>query len=176
VILLLGVAVLAALPALRDGPVGFSRASATIVRSDGTAHSLCLLLAETAAQRQRGLMGVTDPGLGGCDGMVFRFPRDTMTPFWMRNTPLPLSIAYFDSRGRLVSTAEMSPCGDRANCPGYPPSAPYRYAVEVPQGRLPELGITSGSRLVPGSIRSEGPATARVTRTAIRETVARGVA
>ena len=157
-VLLSGIAVLAmvmALPALRnrDADLGdFSRVSGTVVQPDGTSRRLCLLYAETAAQHQRGLMWVTDPTLDGCDGMLFTFSRDTTMAFWMRNTPLPLSIAYFDSRGRLVSTADMSPCGDHANCPSYPPADPYRYAIEVPQGRLPELGIAPGARFVPGSM------------------------
>lgn len=155
-VLLFGVAVLAlvaGLPARWSGdtpPAEFARVSATVIQPDGTARSVCLLHAETDAQRRRGLMEVTDPALGGCDGMVFTFSRDTDTAFWMRNTPLPLSIAYFDSRGRLVSTADMAPCGDHAGCPHYPPSNPYRYAVEVPQGRLPEFGIRPGARLLLG--------------------------
>lgn len=124
------------------------RVAATVRAPDGTEHKLCLLHAKTPEQHQRGLMGVTDPALGGADGMAFTFSRDTVSPFWMRDTPLPLSVAYFDSRGRLVSTADMAPCGDHDRCRHYPPARPYRYALEVPQGRLAEIGVVPGSRLV----------------------------
>jgi hypothetical protein len=150
-ILGVGVVALALFTAEADGPAEFGRISATVRSSDGTEHKLCLLHAETTEQHQRGLMGVTDPALDGCDGMAFTFSRDTSSPFWMRDTPLPLSVAYFDSRGRLVSTADMRPCGDHNRCRHYPASRPYRYALEVPQGRLPEISVGPGSRLIFGA-------------------------
>ena len=114
------------------------KAPATAVR--------CALLAETAAQQERGLMNRGD--IGGYDGMLFRFAEDTDTTFWMNDTPLPLSIAFFDGRGRFVSTADMAPCIHQPTCPTYRAPRPYRYALEVPQGALPRLGIGAGTRLV----------------------------
>ena len=73
----------------------------------------CMLLAETEAQHNRGLMQVTDPTLGGYDGMLFRFDADTNDQFYMRNTPMPLSIAFIASNGDVVSTTDMAPCDDR---------------------------------------------------------------
>ncbi len=108
----------------------------------------CALLAETAAQRQRGLMERTD--LGGYDGMLFVFESDVEGGFWMKDTPMPLSIAWFDSAGRLVSTADMEPCLGRSSCPSYAPSGPYRYALEVPQGGLAALGVGPGAVLSVG--------------------------
>lgn len=145
-------------------PVEFGRISATVIPPDGPRLALCLLHAETPRQIQRGLMGVTDRTLGGCDGMAFTFSADTTEPFWMRDTPLPLSIAYFDAKGRLVSTADMKPCGDHPRCPLYPPAREYRLAVEAPRGQLPGLGIVPGARLVLGERGCDpGP---RLTRTA----------
>jgi uncharacterized membrane protein (UPF0127 family) len=113
---------------------------------DGEPVVLCVLVAETPAQRQRGLMEVTDPDLGGYDGMLFTFDEDSDGGFWMRNTPLPLSIAYLDGDGATVGVADMAPCLDRgADCPGYPPGAPYRMALEVLQGGLAPLGLAPGS-------------------------------
>ena len=60
----------------------------------------CMLLAATQAQHNRGLMQVTDPTLGGYDGMVFRFDTDVKDRFYMRNTPMPLSIAFIASERR----------------------------------------------------------------------------
>jgi uncharacterized membrane protein (UPF0127 family) len=90
-------------------------------------------------------MQVTDPKLGGYDGMLFHYHDDTTENFWMRNTPMPLSIAYVSHDGAIVSTADMAPCGDRDDCPNYPPAGPYRFSIEVPQGRLPALGIVDGA-------------------------------
>jgi len=105
----------------------------------------CALLAATESQRAKGLMQVQD--LKGYSGMVFRFSQDTQAAFHMKNTPMPLSIAWFTADGTLVSTADMQPCLDSADCPVYAAAGPYRYAIEVPQGQLDDLGIVPGARL-----------------------------
>ena len=82
-------------------------------------------------------MGVTD--LGGADGMVFRWDEPTAGNFWMRDTPMPLSIAFFAADGSFVSAADMEPCLHRRptpSAPATPPPAPYQYAVEVAAGGL----------------------------------------
>jgi uncharacterized membrane protein (UPF0127 family) len=99
----------------------------------------CALLAQTSDQRARGLMERTD--LGGYDGMLFVFPSDSRDPFYMLNTPMPLSIAWFDSGGTFLSATDMEPCLDQSDCPRYSPGVAYRYALEVPKGRLGALGI-----------------------------------
>jgi uncharacterized membrane protein (UPF0127 family) len=108
----------------------------------------CLLAASTAEQRSRGLMEVTD--LQGYPGMAFLYDEPVENAFYMRNTPMPLSIAWIDGDGALVSTADMAPCEDRDGCPLYPPAGPYRTAIEVPQGELGELGITEGATVTVG--------------------------
>lgn len=132
---------------------GFGEVEVRVVDGpDGEPVVLCVLLADTRELRARGLMEVTD--LGGYDGMLFAYPDDHEGGFWMRDTVLPLSIAYLDAEGRVVSTADMDPCPDRgAACPTYPPAGPYRHALEVPQGGLDVLGLVEGSpaRLEVGS-------------------------
>lgn len=108
----------------------------------------CALLAETATQQARGLMERTD--LAGYDGMLFKFDSDNTGGFWMKDTPLPLSIAYFDAAGQLVSTADMAPCVNMPSCPSYAAARAYRWALEVPQGALRGLGVGPGARLVAG--------------------------
>jgi uncharacterized membrane protein (UPF0127 family) len=108
----------------------------------------CALLAETAAQQNLGLMNRTD--LGGYDGMLFKFASDSNAQFYMKDTPLPLSIAFFDGSGQFVSTADMAPCIHQASCPTFSAARPYRWALEVPQGALPRLAIGPGTRLVAG--------------------------
>ena len=126
---------------------GFGEVAVTIVSGDGKVCHECLMSAFSAAQRERGLMEVEDPTLGGYDGMLFEFPTEVRGSFWMRRTPLPLSIAYFDEDGRLVSTADMAPCGDSSDCPTYPAKDQFAYALEVPQGMLEELGVIGDARL-----------------------------
>lgn len=126
---------------------GFGEVEVRIVPGpDGEPVVVCVLLAETPEQRSRGLMGVTDPDLGGYGGMLFTFPEDSHGGFWMKDTPLPLSIAYLDADGATVDVADMEPCLDRGDaCPSYPPSSPYRMTLEVPRGGLDELGLAPGS-------------------------------
>ena len=109
---------------------------------------LCALLAQTPNQHARGLMARTD--LAGHTGMLFVFAADTTETFYMRNTPLPLSIAWFDGAGRFVSATDMEPCPDRAGCPDYAAAGPYRWAVETRRGGLGNLGIGPGSTIAVG--------------------------
>jgi uncharacterized membrane protein (UPF0127 family) len=119
-----------------------------ITAADGRVSACCVMVAASAEQRQRGLMEVTE--LGGYEGMLFVWDTDTAGPFYMRNTPTPLSIAWFDASGAFVSAADMEPCADVADCPLYAPEGPYRFALEVPQGDLAVLGVGPGSRLSAG--------------------------
>ena len=115
-------------------------------------------IADDEASQQQGLMGVTDPELGGRAGMLFRFPTEVSNAFWMKDTPLPLSIAWFNSDGGFVSSADMQPCptGTRT-CPSYSAKGPYRTAIEVPLGGLESLGLVAGSRLVIGDECDQSP-------------------
>jgi uncharacterized protein len=131
----------------RVQPEGFDLAPVEITLADGEVCALCLWVAATPAQRQRGLMGVTD--LGPADGMVFVYDGPASGRFWMRGTPMPLSIAFFAADGSFVSAVDMDPCltGPSEDCRRYSAAGPYVSAVEVPQGQLAELGIGPGSRL-----------------------------
>lgn len=108
----------------------------------------CLLAALDAERRSRGLMGVTE--LGGYEGMAFVYADDVERSFYMRDTPMPLSIAWVAEDGALVATTDMAPCEDRDGCPSYGAGGPYRYAIEVPQGDLPRLGIGEGATVTVG--------------------------
>lgn len=135
----------------RDGRsplAGFGEAAATVTAPDGTTCEVCLLLAATEAQRERGLMEVTDPELGGYDGMLFRFPDPKDGGFWMRNTPMPLSIAYADASGTVFQVEDMVPCSDDPSCPSYPAEQAFGLVLEVPQGRLDDLAVEEGSTIV----------------------------
>jgi uncharacterized membrane protein (UPF0127 family) len=115
---------------------------------DPGATPFCVLVADTAAERAQGLTGRQD--LGGYDGMLFVFEEETTARFHMRNTPLPLTIAFFDTGGAFVSSTDMAPCGNSSRCPRYSATGRYRMALEVPQGGLGRLKVGPGARLVLG--------------------------
>jgi uncharacterized membrane protein (UPF0127 family) len=90
-----------------------------------------VVVADDAGEHSRGLMGVT--GLGNLDGMLFVYPSDTESSFWMKDTLIPLDIAFFDVDGGLVDLLHMEPCLQDP-CPTYSAAGPYRYALETAAG------------------------------------------
>ncbi len=113
-----------------------------------TAHariSVQVEIADTEQARERGLM--FRRRLAPRAGMVFVFPRDVKSAFWMKNTLIPLSIAFYDRKGRIVRILDMAPC--RADpCPVYDPKATYRYALEVNRGAFRRWHVHVGDRIV----------------------------
>ncbi|QGG96875.1 DUF192 domain-containing protein [Actinomarinicola tropica] len=135
-----------------EGPLGrFGRDAITVVGPDGGRVERCVLVADDGGLRSQGMMGVTD--LDGFDGMVFAYAGTSSGGYWMRDTPMPLTIAWIGVDGRVVATADMEPCLDRgADCPSYEPGAEYRWAIEVPQGQLEAFGLGAGGRVDPASM------------------------
>lgn len=125
-------------------PEGFDATRAIVTTADGDECDVCVWLADTSQQRSRGLMFVTD--LGSADGMAFRYPRPHTGTFWMENTVLPLSIAFFAPDGDFVESFDMEPCISDT-CPKYSTPRGFAVAVEVPQGELTAFGMVAGSRL-----------------------------
>ncbi len=125
-------------------PGGFELTAARVTTADGRVCELCLWLADSPQQRNRGLMSVTD--LGPADGMAFRYPRPTTTRFWMKNTLLPLSIAFYGPDRMFLDSFDMEPCvtGD---CVRYPTPADFVVAVETYRGDLAALGMVADSSL-----------------------------
>jgi uncharacterized membrane protein (UPF0127 family) len=101
-------------------------------------HAFQAEVAATPAQRARGLMGRTH--LAADAAMLFVFEAPGRHCFWMRDTPLPLSIAFVDAAGRIVGLADMTPRSDAQHCPG----TDVRYALEVRQGEFQRRGIRPG--------------------------------
>ncbi|MDQ2725117.1 MAG: DUF192 domain-containing protein [Actinomycetota bacterium] len=145
-------------PSLSPWPPTTQAVTTTTARPAGTAVSVtitppaghgrpsthCFLVADTPQERARGLMGRRN--LGGYEGMAFVYPADSYDSFYMRDTPLPLGIAFFSRTGTFLSSASMPPCPDTTlSCPQYAPAAPFRLALEVPLGQLGVLGVGSGT-------------------------------
>ncbi len=125
-------------------PVGFDLVTARVTEPDGTVCDVCLWLASTAEQRNRGLMGVTD--LGPAAGMAFRYPAPRSTWFWMKDTLLALSIAFYGPDGAFMDSFDMEPCVT-TDCTRYPTPTGFLIAVETHRGELDELGMLAGSTL-----------------------------
>jgi uncharacterized membrane protein (UPF0127 family) len=101
-------------------------------------------VADTQAEREHGLMG--RPSLGADTGMVFVFPESVRGGFWMKDTLVPLSIAFYDRTGRILRILDMEPCR-RDPCPIYDPGVAYRGALEVNRGAFGRWGIREGDML-----------------------------
>ena len=67
-------------------------------------------------------------------GMIFVFDASVRNGFWMKNTIIPLDIAYVGVDGTIISTYTMAPLDDRTG--QYPPASAYRFAIEFNAGRL----------------------------------------
>ena len=105
-------------------------------------------VADTRLLRTQGLMGVTE--LMNVDGMLFVFEEPVRVSFHMRDTLIPLDIAFFAGDGSLIDRFTMTPC-DEDPCPTYPAAAPVKYAIETTVGGFDGLGSL---RLDVGVVRS----------------------
>jgi uncharacterized protein len=116
--------------------------SATLqIRTASGVRSLDVQVADTADERRTGLMG--RESLSPYDGMAFLWTDPVQSSFWMKDTLIPLSVAFWDQDGRIVSIIDMEPCTDDP-CPTYGPNTPFLGAVEVAQGDLARHGVAVG--------------------------------
>lgn len=117
----------------------------------GVARANCAWVADTAAERERGLKGVTDPSLGGHEVMAFVFDAPTTASFWMKDTLIPLTVVWVGADGRILGSTDMEPCDPSGSrCPNYAPPGPYTMAIEVARGRAPDLGLVTGASVILG--------------------------
>jgi uncharacterized membrane protein (UPF0127 family) len=102
-------------------------------------------IADTDARRERGLM--FRRSLAPRAGMAFVWPSDVTGAFWMKNTLIPLSIAFYNGRGRILRILDMAPC--RADpCKVYDPKTTYRGALEVNRAAFRRWQVHVGDRIV----------------------------
>ena len=103
-------------------------------------NSLNAQIAADDASRELGLMSRTNLGAG--EAMVFVFPQPRPVSFWMKDTPIPLSIAYVGRSGLIYELHDMKPF-DETPIPST--SSAIVYAIEVPQGWFLQHGVLAGS-------------------------------
>jgi len=95
-------------------------------------------IARTSEERAQGLMFRRN--LPDGEGMLFIFERDELLSFWMKNTYIPLSIAYIAYDGRIIDIKDMYPHDETP----VTSSRSVRYALEVPQGWFLRAGVQEG--------------------------------
>jgi uncharacterized protein len=99
-------------------------------------------LADDEEERAMGLMG--RHSLGPDQGMLFVYPDEAPRSFWMKNTPLPLSIAFLDAQGRIVRIADMAPL----DLSPVPSRRPAMYALEMERGWFAAHGVFEGDKVL----------------------------
>lgn len=102
---------------------------------------LTVQVADTQEKRDKGLMFVGK--LPKNEGMLFVFSGKTYGGFWMKNTLIPLSIAFLDLDGKILKILDMVPCKED-ECPTYDPELYYHYAIEVNLGWFEKNQIKVG--------------------------------
>lgn len=111
------------------------------VRLTAGFHVITAEAATTPASRAVGLM--FRESLAPNHGMLFVFRDKETQCFWMRNTPLPLTIAFIDDDGTIVQLADMAPHSEASHCS----RKPVRYALEMEQGWFDKRGVNPGTRI-----------------------------
>lgn len=104
-------------------------------------------IAESPEQRAIGLMG--RQSLPPNHGMLFVFEAPSQQCFWMRNTPLPLTIAFIAENGRIVNFADMTPFSEQPHCS----ASPVKFALEMTQGWFKQRGVLVNDIVQGGPIR-----------------------
>lgn len=128
-----------------EAPAGTgSGRESLVIQTDGGPVEVHAEIADSDAERQTGLMNRTSLDEDG--GMLFVFDNDVTAAFWMKDTLIPLSIAFIDANGEIVTIRDMEPC-EADPCPTYASDAPYRHALEVNQGAFDDWGVQVGDRV-----------------------------
>ena len=137
---LLGLAILLAALAYAT-PGGAQAPRLSTVQLTAGIHLITAEVATTDAARARGLM--FRQSLPANHGMLFIFDRREVQCMWMRNTLIPLSVAFIEDDGTIVNIHDMQPHDERSHCA----KQPVRYALEMAQGWFAAKGIGPGAKL-----------------------------
>ena len=105
-------------------------------------HLIRAEVAHTFETRAQGLM--FRRSLGPNEGMFFVFPQAEIHCMWMKNTLIPLSVAFIDEKGRIVSISEMQPQTETPHCA----VDRAKFALEMSAGWFAAKGIKAGARIL----------------------------
>jgi uncharacterized membrane protein (UPF0127 family) len=133
----LALAALAAAPAFAQHPVAQLNAGMHLIRAE---------VVSEPGTRAQGLM--YRKSMPQNAGMLFIFDEAAVHCMWMKNTLIPLSVAFIDDRGAIVNIADMEPQTEASHCA----AQPVRYALEMNRGWFAARGVKPGTRLggIPG--------------------------
>ena len=115
-----------------------------VIETDAGEVEVAVEVADDDQERELGLMN--RESLPADAGMLFVFEEDSSGGFWMKNTLIPLSIAFADSGGTILRILDMEPC-EADPCEIYDPGVFYMSALEVNRGAFDRLGVEEGDRL-----------------------------
>jgi len=129
-----------------DGGDGDGQADrpTVVIETDEGEKEIAVEIADTDDERAVGLMG--RESLPEDAGMIFVYPEPSEGGYWMKNTLIPLSIAFYDVDGEILRILDMEPCRSDP-CPVYDPGVRYAGALEVNQGAFERWGVREGDRL-----------------------------
>lgn len=99
-------------------------------------------VAATQGQRAQGLMNRTS--MPQSHGMLFVYPVPAYFCMWMKNTLIPLSVAFIDAQGQVINVADMTPQTETNHCT----QRNAMYALEVNQGWFAKHGVTAGTQVL----------------------------
>ena len=134
---------LAGLVACRGTDHHPDRPPSTVVFDESDA-VLYVEVAGTPQGQEKGLMGVEK--LPADEGMAFVFDGPTDSVFWMKDTLIPLSVAFVDDTGRVIGMRDMPPC-EADPCPTYGIEEPYVLAIEANLGWFDQAGVGVGDHV-----------------------------
>ena len=123
------------------GPVLAQQPGLPAIKLNAGIHVIQAEVASTVATRSQGLMQRKSMAQG--DGMLFLFDESAGHCMWMKNTLIPLSVAFIDEAGEIVNIADMQPLDETTHCA----LRPVRYALEMNQGWFKRRGIAPGTRI-----------------------------
>jgi uncharacterized protein len=104
-------------------------------------HVIRAEVAQSPQQQQIGMMMRRE--MGANEGMLFVNADAGVRCFWMRNTLLPLTIAFIADDGTIVNLADMQPQSDQSHCS----EKPVRFALEMNKGWFAKRGLSAGTKL-----------------------------
>lgn len=136
-----GPSILVALTVSLFSAAVWAQAALPVIELTAGFHRIEAEVAATDNHRQTGLMN--REAMPQQRGMLFVFTQENTHCMWMRNTLLPLSVAFIDGEGAIINIENMQPHSEDNHCA----KRPARYALEMNRGWFSQRGIAAGSKL-----------------------------